>query len=139
MVRNSGATAVAESVGDHGCEYITGGVVLILGSIGRNFAAGMSGGRAFVLDINPDLVNPELVDILAVPKEEREPLREILSQFHSETDSEIAAELLENWQLAQHRFSMVMPRDYSRVLATMARALREGVPADTYVMEALHG
>ena len=70
-VRNSGATAVVEGIGDHGCEYMTGGNVVVLGQTGRNFAAGMSGGRAFVLDLDADLVNKELVDILAVPQEQR--------------------------------------------------------------------
>ena len=84
-VRNSGATAIVEVIGDHGCEYMTGGKVVILGSTGRNFAAGMSGGVAYVLDINPQNVNGELVDLLAVPENRREELKSMISKFHAET------------------------------------------------------
>ena len=138
-VRNSGATAVVESIGDHGCEYMTGGTVVVLGRTGRNFAAGMSGGRAFVLDLNPALVNPDMVDLVAVPKDQRERLHSLVSRFYAETSSEVAAVLLEDWDDALLRFTMVMPRDYARVLAAMAKATREGLPADTYVMEVAHG
>lgn len=139
-VRNSGATAVVEGIGDHGCEYMTGGTVVILGATGRNFAAGMSGGRAFLLDINADVVNKEMVDITAVPEDQRENLRNIISDFHVETGSEIAAELLHDWNSALLRISMVMPRDYARVLAAIEKAEREGLPVDEYVMEvATHG
>lgn len=138
-VRNSGATAVVEGVGDHACEYMTGGQVVILGSTGRNFAAGMSGGRAFVLDLNSALVNKEMVDIVAVPHDQRGPLQELLNKFAIETGSEVAEELLVDWQESIHRFSMVMPRDYARVLAAMQRASDEGLPTDTYVMEVANG
>ena len=139
-VRNSGATAVVEGIGDHGCEYMTGGTVVVLGPTGRNFAAGMSGGRAFLLDINADVVNKEMVDITAVPEEQREVLRSIISDFHVETGSEVAAELLRDWNAALARISMVMPRDYARVLAAIEKAEREGLPVDEYVMEvATHG
>ena len=138
-VRNSGATAVAEGIGDHGCEYMTGGLVLVLGRIGRNFAAGMSGGRAFVLDLDPTLVNKEMVDIVAVPQDQREILQELVSQFHVETGSEIAGELLADWNEALHRISMIMPRDYARVLAAIQRANDEGIAPDSYVMEVANG
>ncbi|MBC7463265.1 MAG: glutamate synthase large subunit [Actinobacteria bacterium] len=138
-VRNSGATAVVEGIGDHGCEYMTGGVVAVLGRTGRNFAAGMSGGRAFVLDLETALVNPELVDILSVPNDQKEFLKDLLNKFESETGSVVAAELLHNWEESIHRFSMIMPRDYARVLAAMERALSEGLPADEYVMEVANG
>jgi glutamate synthase (NADPH/NADH) large chain len=138
-VRNSGALAVVEGVGDHGCEYMTGGTVVILGKTGRNFAAGMSGGRAFVLDLIPSLVNTEMVDVLSIPKDQEEKLKSILSRFYAETGSVIAHELLVDWQAALKRFSLVMPRDYAKVLAVIDRAEREGKSSDDAIMEALNG
>ena len=138
-VRNSGATAIVEGIGDHGCEYMTGGTVVVLGRTGRNFAAGMSGGRAFVLDLKPELVNTELVDVLAVPEDQKEYLHHLISRFHAETGSKVAHELLQSWPASLARISMVMPRDYARVLAAMNRAVSEGLAADTYVMEVGHG
>ena len=139
-VRNSGATAVVEGIGDHGCEYMTGGTVVVLGQTGRNFAAGMSGGRAFVLDINPSNVNTEMVDLLAVPSDQSEELRAIIANFATHTNSIIATQLLEDWENSIRRISLVMPRDYARVLEAMARASREGLPIDAHVMEvAAHG
>jgi glutamate synthase (NADPH/NADH) large chain len=134
-VRNSGALAIVEGIGDHGCEYMTGGTVIVLGQTGRNFAAGMSGGRAFVLDLENANVNSEMVDILAVPADQIGILKENISMFHTETGSEIAAELLKNWDKSLSRISLVMPRDYARVLAAMERAEREGLPVDELVME----
>jgi glutamate synthase (NADPH/NADH) large chain len=138
-VRNSGALAVVEGVGDHGCEYMTGGSVVILGKTGRNFAAGMSGGRAFVLDLIPSLVNTEMVDVLSIPKDQEEKLKSILSRFYAETGSLIAHELLGDWQAALKRFSLVMPRDYAKVLAVIDKAEREGKSSDDAIMEALNG
>jgi glutamate synthase (NADPH/NADH) large chain len=134
-VRNSGATAVVEGVGDHALEYMTGGTAVILGATGRNIAAGMSGGRAFVLDLDTAIVNTEMVDVLAVPADQREVLRAIVSSFHVETGSEVAALLLKNWETEVARFSLIMPRDYARVLAAIEKANREGLPVDEYVME----
>jgi glutamate synthase (NADPH/NADH) large chain len=134
-VRNSGATAVVEGIGDHGCEYMTGGTVVVLGRTGRNFAAGMSGGRAFVLDLNADLVNTEMVDVLAVPADQKEALKTIVTSFFNETESQVAGNLLLDWESSLHRISLVMPRDYARVLAAMEKATREGLPVDQYVME----
>ncbi len=134
-VRNSGATAVVEGVGDHSLEYMTGGTVVILGRTGRNIAAGMSGGRAFVLDLNAALVNGDMVDVLQVPADERDRLRNAVTEFHKETGSEVAAALLADWDAALARFSLIMPRDYARVLSAMKRATDEGLPADHYVME----
>jgi glutamate synthase (NADPH/NADH) large chain len=134
-VRNSGALAIVEGIGDHGCEYMTGGTVIVLGQTGRNFAAGMSGGRAFVLDLETANVNSEMVDILAVPADQILILKENISMFYAETGSEIAAELLKNWDKSLARISLVMPRDYARVLAAMERAEREGLPVDELVME----
>ena len=138
-VRNSGATAVVEGVGDHACEYMTGGSVVILGKTGRNIAAGMSGGRIFILDLNPALVNGEMVDVLVMPEAQKELVHKIISNHFVETGSLVAKELLDDWKSGSDRISMVMPRDYARVLAAMDRAEAEGLPRETYVMEATHG
>jgi glutamate synthase (NADPH/NADH) large chain len=118
---------------------MTGGVVVVLGRTGRNFAAGMSGGRAFVLDINPANVNGEMVDVLIPTENDKKLLHSILSRYSAESGSTIAGELLSDWESAIERFSLVMPRDYARVLAAMERAEKEGLPRETYVMEATHG
>jgi glutamate synthase (NADPH/NADH) large chain len=138
-VRNSGATAIVEGVGDHGCEYMTGGIAVVLGKTGRNFAAGMSGGRAFVLDLDPRLVNPDLVDVLSLPADQEESLRTLLIKFHAETGSQVAEKLLANWDSAKSRISMVMPRDYAKVLAVISQAERDGRNADEAIMEAING
>ncbi|CAB4711071.1 unannotated protein [freshwater metagenome] len=119
---------------------MTGGTVVVLGQTGRNFAAGMSGGRAFVLDVDAASVNTDMVDILAVPGDQRDALKAIISNFASHTDSIVATALLDNWDESIKRISLVMPRDYARVLEAMARADREGLPVDALVMEvAAHG
>jgi glutamate synthase (NADPH/NADH) large chain len=136
-VRNSGATAIVEGVGDHGCEYMTGGMAIVLGKIGRNFAAGMSGGRAFVLDLDPRLVNPDMVDVLALPADQDMKLKSLIERFYGETCSEVAHSLISDWDNQKSRISMVMPRDYARVLAAMERAEREGLDVNKVVMEVL--
>ncbi len=138
-VRNSGAIAVVEGVGDHGCEYMTGGTVIILGKTGRNFAAGMSGGRAFVLDLNPQLVNTEMVDILTLPVDQEGLVSKYISKFYAETGSKIAGEISKDWQSAKSRISLVMPRDYARVLDVMAKAERSGLSVENEVMAVLNG
>ena len=138
-VRNSGVTAIVEGVGDHGCEYMTGGTVIVLGITGRNFAAGMSGGTAFVLDLNSQLVNTEMVDILPVPRAQIEKLKSLVSKFYAETGSEVAHSLLENFEENVKRFSMIMPRDYARVLNVIEQAEREGRVAEEMIMESLNG
>jgi glutamate synthase (NADPH/NADH) large chain len=90
-VRNSGAIAIVEGIGDHGCEYMTGGTVVVLGATGRNFAAGMSGGRAFMLDIDSANVNTEMVDLMAIPEDQKEILKSLVSDFQVETGSEVAS------------------------------------------------
>jgi glutamate synthase (NADPH/NADH) large chain len=140
-VRNSGATLVVEGVGDHACEYMTGGVVVILGPTGRNVAAGMSGGRAYVLDLDPSLVNAELVDLGPLSDEAGAEVRAIVARHHEETDSPVAAALLADWDTALTRFTEVMPRDYRRVLDARAEALAEGLDEDqaaARIMEVLH-
>jgi glutamate synthase (NADPH/NADH) large chain len=138
-VRNSGATAIVEGVGDHALEYMTGGTVVILGETGRNLAAGMSGGRAFILDLNPNLVNKEMVDILSVPADQSETLHALISKFFAETGSQVAHQLLQNWSDGLQRFSMVMPRDYARVLDVIDKAERSGKSAEQAIMEVLNG
>ncbi|MDA2965754.1 MAG: glutamate synthase-related protein, partial [Actinomycetota bacterium] len=138
-VRNSGAIAIVEGVGDHGCEYMTGGTVIVLGKIGRNFAAGMSGGRAFILDLDHRLVNPEMVDILSLPEDQEEMVRKNISKFFAETGSKIAGELSKNWSADKLRISLVMPRDYARVLEVVAKAERSGLSAESEVMAVLNG
>jgi len=134
-VRNSGALAIVEGIGDHGCEYMTGGTVVVLGRTGRNIAAGMSGGRAFVLDLDAANVNADMVDVLAVPEDQKEILKDHISKYFAETGSEIAQGLLKDWDKSVARISLIMPRDYARVLAAMERATREGLPIDALVME----
>ena len=138
-VRNSGATAVVESVGDHGCEYMTGGVVLVLGSTGRNFGAGMSGGVAFVLDLDIRLVNPDMVDVLSLTPARAQQVHDLIAKFEAETGSLVASELLRDWANNSSRVSLVLPRDYAKVLAAMEKAEREGLNVDEAVMEATRG
>ncbi|CAL1409687.1 unnamed protein product [Linum trigynum] len=122
-VRNSGATAVVEGVGDHGCEYMTGGTVVVLGKTGRNFAAGMSGGIAYVLDIDGKFhsrCNPELVDLDRVEEEEDiMTLRMTIQQHKRNTNSQLAKEVLADFDGLLPKFIKVFPRDYKRVLASM--------------------
>jgi glutamate synthase (NADPH/NADH) large chain len=134
-VRNSGALAIVEGIGDHGCEYMTGGTVVVLGRTGRNIAAGMSGGRAYVLDLDTANVNADMVDVLAVPDDQKETLKDHISKYFTETGSEIAQGLLKDWEKGIARISLIMPRDYARVLSAMERATREGLPVDELVME----
>jgi glutamate synthase (NADPH/NADH) large chain len=141
-VRNSGATAVVEGVGDHGCEYMTGGRVVVLGVTGRNFAAGMSGGYAFVLDLDRGRVNHELVELSPVEGERDQELRQIVQRHHLETGSTVAQALLADWESALTRFTLVLPTDYRRILETRAAALAEGLDedqADARIMEVVHG
>jgi glutamate synthase (NADPH/NADH) large chain len=138
-VRNSGAVAVVEGVGDHGCEYMTGGVAVVLGATGRNFGAGMSGGVAFLLDLDPRLVNPDMVDVLPLTPPRAKQAQELISKFAAETGSEVAEALLSDWANQSARISLVMPRDYAKVLAAMERAEREGLNVDEAVMEATRG
>ena len=135
-VRNSGATAVAEGAGDHGCEYMTGGRVVVLGPVGRNFAAGMSGGVAYLLDPDPGLVNAEMVDIEPVGEADADDLARLLGRYAEQTGSPVAAALLADWPAAVARLRLVMPRDYKRVLTETRRAEREGRDVAQAVMAA---
>lgn len=138
-VRNSGATAVVEGVGDHGCEYMTGGTVIVLGRTGRNFAAGMSGGVAYLLDADVKLVNQEMVDLQPITTDCEVSLQKILSKYVAETGSKVASDLLNSWPTSKGRFSLVMPRDYARVMRVLADANKSGRNPDTAIMEVLNG
>ncbi|MEO6908228.1 MAG: glutamate synthase large subunit, partial [Abditibacteriaceae bacterium] len=133
-VRNSGVTAVVEAVGDHGCEYMTGGYVVVLGTTGRNFAAGMSGGVAYVLDEKNQLaanLNGEMVDIEALDDVEEVLLvRDLIQKHKNYTDSAVAHELLENWEDTVRHFKRVMPRDYKRAQEAMKRAKDKGLSGE---------
>lgn len=124
-VRNSGAKTVVEGVGDHGCEYMTGGTVVVLGKTGRNFAAGMSGGVAYVLDVDGKFhtrCNPELVDLDKVEEEEDiMTLRMLIQQHQRYTNSQLAKEVLADFENLLPKFIKVFPRDYKRVLANMKK------------------
>jgi glutamate synthase domain-containing protein 3 len=122
-VRNSGAIAVVEGLGDHGCEYMTGGIVVVLGTTGRNFAAGMSGGIAYVFDqhqLFDTLCNLDLVDLETVWKaSDKKVLHDLIQQHYERTGSEQADYILKNWRDMVGRFVKVMPIDYRRALQRM--------------------
>jgi glutamate synthase domain-containing protein 2/glutamate synthase domain-containing protein 3 len=113
-VRNSGASAVVEGVGDHGCEYMTGGRVVVLGPTGRNFAAGMSGGIAYVLDLDPARCNTQLVALEELEPSDEETVLALLQEHRERTGSSVAARLLDDW--SPTRFVKVMPHDYRKAL-----------------------
>jgi glutamate synthase (NADPH) large chain len=142
-VRNSGATAVVEGVGDHGCEYMTGGRAVILGPTGRNFAAGMSGGFAFVLDPDRSLflrVNRDMVDLEVVDDEEDAAwLRSVVSMHFEMTRSPVAERLLSNWWQNVRQFTKIFPKDYKRVLEAQRDAVERGVDVDEAIMAAARG
>jgi glutamate synthase (NADPH/NADH) large chain len=141
-VRNSGATAVVEGVGDHACEYMTGGRVVVLGPTGRNFGAGMSGGIAYVWDPSgtfPPLVNPEMVSLTALDDDDVSFLHSVIEQHRDETGSAVAASVLSSWSTSVQQMAKVMPRDYQRVLDAARRAEEEGRPVDEAIMAAAHG
>ncbi len=133
-VRNSGAQAVIEGVGDHACEYMTGGRAVVLGRTGRNFAAGMSGGVAYVLDADGDFAqkcNMELVELEALEADEDiAELRELIRLHLKYTGSEVAGRVLDDWPNVLSQFVKVMPTDYKRVLAERARAEQERTLAE---------
>ena len=129
-VRNSGALAVVEGLGDHGCEYMTGGRVVCLGETGINFAAGMSGGVAYIYDPMeqfPARCNPEMVSLETVPprSEDAAELRGLIEKHAERTGSTVAAEVLDNWSTTLGQFVKVMPTDYKRVLLERKQAEKE--------------
>jgi glutamate synthase (NADPH/NADH) large chain len=141
-VRNSGATAVVEGVGDHGCEYMTGGRVVVLGPVGRNFGAGMSGGVAYVWDpssVFSTRVNLEMVDLDPLDDEDREFLRDVVRRHKLETGSAVAGRLLDRWHESVRYFVKVMPKDYKRVLEASALAEERGESVEDAIMAAARG
>jgi glutamate synthase (ferredoxin) len=142
-VRNSGAATVVEGVGDHGCEYMTGGRVVVIGRTGRNFAAGMSGGVAYVLDEAGDFkrrCNLGMVDLEPlVDVEDVELVKDLLARHIRHTQSAVAARLLVNWERVREKFVKVMPKDYKRVLLAVKKAQESGTSVDDAVMASAHG
>jgi len=141
-VRNSGALTVVEGVGDHGCEYMTGGRVVVIGRTGRNFAAGMSGGLAFVLDEAGDFrrrCNLGMVDLEPlVDTEDVEVVKDLLARHIRYTQSPVAARLLVEWERSQPKFVKVIPQDFKRVMAAIKKAQETGMSADEAVMASAH-
>ena len=142
-VRNSGATAIVEGAGDHALEYMTGGVAVILGSTGRNVAAGMSGGVAFLLDADATRVNGDMVELVPLDDTSSEQLKGLLEQHLVRTESTVAAEILADWPLSLHRFSMVRPKDLWAVENARKAGKEAGMSDDQitqHIMEvAAHG
>ncbi|MCY0879355.1 MAG: glutamate synthase large subunit [Firmicutes bacterium] len=139
-VRNSGALAVVEGVGDHGLEYMTGGRVVVLGRTGRNFAAGMSGGVGYVLDLDgrfPERLNRDMVLLERLSEaEDIDLLRRLIERHVAYTGSRRGREVLEHWNDMLHRFWVIIPKDYQRMRQAMARALAQGLPESDAVMQA---
>tara|TARA_Y100000766_G_scaffold117392_1_gene100887 strand:- start:3489 stop:4520 length:1032 start_codon:yes stop_codon:yes gene_type:complete len=124
-VRNSGANAVVEGIGDHGCEYMTGGIALILGGIGRNFAAGMSGGIAYIYnnqkDYNSKNFNMETIELENPQQQDLDIINELVQNHFTHTNSNIAKQILSNWELSKRNFVKVMPIEYKRALEKLAQ------------------
>ncbi|MCL2514849.1 MAG: glutamate synthase large subunit [Microbacteriaceae bacterium] len=149
LVRNSGATAVVEGVGDHALEYMTGGLAVILGETGRNLGAGMSGGTAYVRGLHEGRVNAQALasgelQLLPLDGVDVEILRDLLEKHVAETDSSLAAALLADFEASAAQFVKVLPRDYAAVLETRQQAVAEGLDPDgdvvwTRILEATHG
>ena len=142
-VRNSGVDAVVEGVGDHCCEYMTGGRIVVIGSTGRNFAAGMSGGVAYVLEDRKQFetnCNQDMVYLEALEDDEDiQAVQTMLRKHVLYTESTVAENILNDWNSYQTKFIKVMPKDYKRVLEAMKRAQANGTSVDEAVMEAAHG
>ncbi|MFE7676607.1 glutamate synthase large subunit [Streptomyces albidoflavus] len=143
-VRNSGATVVSEGVGDHGCEYMTGGHAVVLGETGRNFAAGMSGGIAYVIDLDPDRVNAgNAAAVEALDDTDRQWLHDVVRRHQEETGSTVAGKLLADWENALTRFSKIIPTTYKAVLAAKDAAelagLSETETTEKMMEAATHG
>ncbi|MBL0801691.1 glutamate synthase (NADPH/NADH) large chain [Streptomyces sp. CZ24] len=143
-VRNSGATVVSEGVGDHGCEYMTGGHAVVLGETGRNFAAGMSGGIAYVIDLDPDRVNAgNAAAVEGLDDTDRRWLHDVVRRHQEETGSTVAGKLLADWENALARFSKIIPTTYKAVLAAKDAAelagLTETETTEKMMEAATHG
>jgi len=141
-VRNSGATAVVEGVGDHGCEYMTGGRVVVLGLTGKNFAAGMSGGIAYVLDENRDLytrLNKEMVSLVNLTsKYDVLELKEMIEEHVAYTNSEKGKEILNHFGEYLPKFKKIMPHDYERMMNTIIQMEEKGLSSEQAQIEAFY-
>ena len=141
-VRNSGARAVVEGVGDHGCEYMTGGCVVVIGQVGKNFAAGMSGGIAYVLDLENDLykrVNKSMVNIERVTdKYDVQELKDMISEHVSYTNSEIGKEILDNFKEYLPKFKKIIPEDYEKMMSAIIQMEEKGLSAEQAKIEAFN-
>ena len=141
-VRNSGANAVAEGCGDHGCEYMTGGRVVILGTTGKNFAAGMSGGIAYVLDENHELylhLNKQMVDMEAVTeRHDAEELKNLIQKHVQETGSSLGKRILKDFEAYLPKFKKIIPRDYKRMIATIGQMEEKGMSHEKATLEAFY-
>ena len=141
-VRNSGATAVVEGVGEHGCEYMTGGRVVIIGKVGKNFAAGMSGGVAYVLDENNDLymkTNKELVSTEELSnKYDVQELKKMLEEHVKYTNSVRGKEILENFEEYLPKFKKIIPYDYKKILNAIAKMEEKGLNPEQAQIEAFY-
>ena len=134
-VRNSGATAVVEGVGDHALEYMTGGTVVVLGATGRNVAAGMSGGTGYVLDLRRNQMNPSSmssgeVELSALDDDGADVVHDLVRRHLDQTGSTVAAELLADWPAARERFTTIVPRDFRIVVEVREQARAEGLDLD---------
>ena len=141
-VRNSGAMAVVEGVGDHGCEYMTGGRVVILGTTGKNFAAGMSGGIAYVLDLDSDLykkVNKSMVKIERVSdKYDVQELKGMIKEHVAYTNSEIGKEILDHFKDYLPKFKKIIPEDYEKMMSAILQMEEKGLSAEQAKIEAFN-
>ena len=141
-VRNSGAKAVVEGVGDHGCEYMTGGCVVVLGKTGKNFAAGMSGGVAYVLDLNSDLyknINKQMVNIERVTsKFEINELKEMIEEHVAYTNSESGKEILDHFTDYLPKFKKIIPIDYEKMISTIVQMEEQGMSSEQARIEAFY-
>jgi glutamate synthase (ferredoxin) len=136
-VRNSGIRAVVEGVGDHGCEYMTGGKVVILGKTGRNFAAGMSGGIAYILDFDEIYCNKSMVLLEKFKSEEEaQEVKELIEKHVEHTGSSQGKKILEDWKNYSLRFTKVIPKDYKRMLENIDNAHKAGLSGEEALMAA---
>lgn len=137
-VRNSGATAVTEGCGNHGCEYMTGGTVLILGPVGQNFAAGMSGGKAYVLDLNEALCNKDMVHLMKATGEDLEEIYHLIKSHVTYTGSKKGKYILEHWMDYKNNFTLVIPKEYQIMQERIQEAKKKGFSGQEALQEAFH-
>ena len=128
-MRNSGAKAVVEGIGDHGCEYMTGGIAVILGKIGRNFAAGMSGGIAYIYNekgiFDEKKFNLEMVELENLQVDDEKNILSLIKSHYDYTNSQLAKKIIDNWSNSSTKFIKVMPTDYKKALELMSQSKTE--------------